>query len=170
MVSLTAGYLQVVGAIFARLVIGVFTNRFGPRYAMGFLLILSSSAVFGMALVRENTSFIIVRCMIGFALASFVPCQFWTSVLFTAPLVGSANAIAGGWGNLGEPPPPVRLQPGDGQIHALGTSNMVECNPIWWNVIQSSWSSCPCMYKHYVRALKVSKTQHVWNPCKAHKH
>ena len=101
-----------------------FTNRFGPRYAMGFLLILSSSAVFGMALVRENTSFIIVRCMIGFALASFVPCQFWTSVLFTAPLVGSANAVAGGWGNLGEPPAPVRLQPGDGQVHVLGTFNV----------------------------------------------
>ena len=124
MSSVTAGCLQVVGAIFARLVIGVFTNRFGPRYAMGFLLILSSSAVFGMALVRENTSFIIVRCMIGFALASFVPCQFWTSVLFTAPLVGSANAIAGGWGNLGEPSAAVKLQSRDGQVYALRPFNV----------------------------------------------
>lgn len=45
---------------------------------------------------------VMCRCIIGFSLSSFVPCQYWTSVLFTAPLVGSANAIAGGWGNLGK--------------------------------------------------------------------
>lgn len=69
---------------------------------MGFLLLLSSAAVFGMSLVNSSASFIVCRCIIGFSLSSFVACQYWTSVMFTAPLVGSANALAGGWGNAGE--------------------------------------------------------------------
>ena len=103
MTSLTprALYVQITGTVFARLMLGTFTNHFGPRYAMGFLLLLSSSAVFGMALVNDSASFIVCRCLIGFSLSSFVACQYWTSVMFTAPLVGSANALAGGWGNLG---------------------------------------------------------------------
>jgi NNP family nitrate/nitrite transporter-like MFS transporter len=28
-------------------------------------------------------------------------CQFWTSRMFTTEIVGTANALAGGWGNLG---------------------------------------------------------------------
>ena len=86
--------------------LGTFTNKFGPRYAQGFLLLLSSSAIFGMALVNSSAAFIVCRCIIGFSLSSFVPCQYWSSVLFTAPLVGTANAFAGGWGNLGNSPPP----------------------------------------------------------------
>jgi MFS transporter, NNP family, nitrate/nitrite transporter len=42
------------------------------------------------------------RCIIGFSLANFVACQFWTSTMFTPTIVGTANALAGGWGNLGE--------------------------------------------------------------------
>jgi len=96
-----ANVAAITGTIFARLMLGTFTNKFGPRFAMGFLLMLSSSAVFGMSLVNSSASFIVCRCIIGFSLSSFVPCQYWSSVMFTAPLVGTANAIAGGWGNLG---------------------------------------------------------------------
>ena len=33
--------------------------------------------------------------------ATFVPCQFWNSQLFVKEVAGAAQAIAGGWGNLG---------------------------------------------------------------------
>jgi len=39
--------------------------------------------------------------MIGLSLATFVTCQVWCSQMFTRAVVGTANATAGGWGNLG---------------------------------------------------------------------
>jgi NNP family nitrate/nitrite transporter-like MFS transporter len=39
--------------------------------------------------------------MIGFAGATFVVTQSWTTGLFVNEIVGTANATAGGWGNLG---------------------------------------------------------------------
>ncbi|KAL3158244.1 hypothetical protein ABBQ38_010496 [Trebouxia sp. C0009 RCD-2024] len=41
------------------------------------------------------------RFLIGWALAGFVTCQFWTSIMFSPNVVGFANALAGGWGNAG---------------------------------------------------------------------
>ena len=33
--------------------------------------------------------------------STFVMCQYWTSSMFTKEVVGTANAVVGGWGNLG---------------------------------------------------------------------
>ncbi len=52
-------------------------------------------------MVTDSATFIITRCAIGFALACFVCCQFWSSCMFSPNVVGTANAFAGGWGNLG---------------------------------------------------------------------
>jgi NNP family nitrate/nitrite transporter-like MFS transporter len=49
-----------------------------------------------MAAVSNATGFIACRMIIGFSLATFVPCQFWCSVIFNARIVGSANAVAAG--------------------------------------------------------------------------
>jgi len=54
-----------------------------------------------MSLVNNSGGFIACRMLIGFSLATFVCCQFWCSVLFSPRIVGTANATAGGWGNLG---------------------------------------------------------------------
>jgi NNP family nitrate/nitrite transporter-like MFS transporter len=45
--------------------------------------------------------FIVLRLFIGFSLAAFVCCQFWVTSMFNTKIVGSANAIAAGWGNMG---------------------------------------------------------------------
>jgi NNP family nitrate/nitrite transporter-like MFS transporter len=42
-----------------------------------------------------------VRFFIGIAGGTFVMSQYWTSRLFTKEIIGTANGLAGGWGNLG---------------------------------------------------------------------
>merc|ERR1712087_774635 len=44
---------------------------------------------------------IALRFFIGFGGSTFVMCQYWTSRMFTKKVVGTANALVGGWGNLG---------------------------------------------------------------------
>ena len=77
-------------------------DSFGPRYGHGVLQLLTSSATFGMAAVSTTGGFIACRMLIGFSLATFVACQFWCSTMFNARIVGTANAVAAGWGNMGE--------------------------------------------------------------------
>lgn len=76
-------------------------DRWGPRFGHAFLQLLTSPATFSMALVSSYAGYVIVRMVIGFSLALFVACQFWTSVMFSANVVGTANAVAAGWGNMG---------------------------------------------------------------------
>jgi NNP family nitrate/nitrite transporter-like MFS transporter len=43
-----------------------------------------------------------LRLFIGIAGSSFVMCQAWSTRMFTKDIVGTANALVGGWGNAGE--------------------------------------------------------------------
>ena len=52
-------------------------------------------------LVKTASQLYILRAFIGVAGGTFVMCQYWTSVLFAKDVVGTANALVGGWGNLG---------------------------------------------------------------------
>ena len=70
--------------------------------AYGYLLAATAIPVFCMAVVRNAAGYIIERIFIGCSLASFVVCQFWSSIMFSPNVVGMSNAIAGGWGNAGE--------------------------------------------------------------------
>ncbi|CAL8471937.1 g11479 [Coccomyxa elongata] len=96
-----AGVVTTASTVFARIFIGVVCDRFGPRYAYGYLLAATAIPVFCMAVVRNAAGYIVERIFIGCSLASFVVCQFWSSIMFSPNVVGMANAIAGGWGNAG---------------------------------------------------------------------
>ena len=41
------------------------------------------------------------RLVIGILGATFVPTQFWATQMFAPSVVGTANALTGGWGNMG---------------------------------------------------------------------
>lgn len=86
--------------IIARLVIGRLCDTIGPRLSYTFLLILGAIPLLGIGLANSYESFLLFRLAIGAIGASFVITQYHTSVMF-APKYGTANAIAGGWGNLG---------------------------------------------------------------------
>lgn len=96
-----AAIASVCGAICARILMGNFVDAFGPRYGFAGILLLTCPATFCMALVTDSTGFIIVRMCIGFALATFVCNQFWCTQMFNTKIVGTANAVSAGWGNMG---------------------------------------------------------------------
>ncbi len=76
-------------------------DTIGPRKAYGVLMIVTAIPCFAMSCVTNYAGFVLCRCCIGFSLASFVGTQYWASTMFTPKIVGGANAITGGWGNLG---------------------------------------------------------------------
>jgi NNP family nitrate/nitrite transporter-like MFS transporter len=51
--------------------------------------------------VRTASGLYTVRFFIGILGGTFVPCQAWTTAFFDKSVVGSANALVGGWGNSG---------------------------------------------------------------------
>ncbi len=96
-----AAIASVTGAIFSRLCLGAVCDTYGPRFGHAFLQLLTAAATMCMAVVTDAAGFIVVRMCIGFSLATFVACQFWSTVMFNVKVVGSANAFGAGWGNAG---------------------------------------------------------------------
>lgn len=92
---------SVALAIFGRLLLGWLCDRIGPRKTHTGLLILGSLPVMAIGFAHDYTSFLVFRLMIGIVGASFVVTQYHTSVMFAPNVVGTANAAAAGWGNLG---------------------------------------------------------------------
>ncbi|KAM3399778.1 hypothetical protein ACQJBY_004927 [Aegilops geniculata] len=96
-----AGVASVSGAVFARLAMGTACDLVGPRLASAAIILLTTPAVYCTSIINSASSFLLARFFTGFSLASFVSTQFWMSSMFSAPKVGLANGVAGGWGNLG---------------------------------------------------------------------
>jgi NNP family nitrate/nitrite transporter-like MFS transporter len=92
---------SVSATILARLLIGRLCDTLGPRLSYTILLVLGAIPVMTIGLANSYESFILFRFVIGIIGASFVITQFHTSVMFAPNIVGTANAVAGGWGNLG---------------------------------------------------------------------
>lgn len=90
----------VMGGVTARLFIGKFMDSAGPRKA--FLLCLWGTAPFllGIQHVRSFGAYAACRFFIAMALAAVIPCIQWTTQMYNVGVVGTANAIVGGWGNL----------------------------------------------------------------------
>ncbi|PUZ29434.1 MFS transporter [Chitinophaga parva] len=92
---------SVSSTIIARLLIGRLCDTWGPRKTAVRLLLVGSLPVMLVGLAHDYTTFLLFRFCIGIIGASFVITQFHTSMMVAAHLKGRANAITGGWGNLG---------------------------------------------------------------------
>lgn len=92
---------SVSGTIIARLLIGRLCDTWGSRKTYTALLLLGSIPVMGVGLANSYESFLLFRLAISIVGASFVITQFHTSIMFSPAIKGTANAVAGGWGNLG---------------------------------------------------------------------
>ena len=93
--------LNVALTIPARILIGMFTDKFGPRIAYSALLAISSIPCFMFALADDFTQAAIARFMLGFVGAGFVIGIRMVSEWFPANELGTAEGIYGGWGNFG---------------------------------------------------------------------
>ncbi len=83
------------------LVIGKLCDTWGPRKTAIRLLLVGALPVLLVGLAKDYTTFLLFRAAIGIIGASFVITQFHTSMMFAPNIKGTANAVAGGWGNLG---------------------------------------------------------------------
>lgn len=97
----TSSICSVAGTIFMRFVNGPICDKFGARIPMGFILMAASIPTALTGLVKNATQLAAIRFFIGLGGSTFVMCQYWTSTMFTKETVGTANALVGGWGNLG---------------------------------------------------------------------
>ena len=92
---------SVAITVIARLFTGWVLDRVGPRRTYTALLIFGALPVMGIGLANSYESFLLFRLAIGAVGASFVITQYHTTVMFAPNVVGTANATAAGWGNLG---------------------------------------------------------------------
>lgn len=93
--------LAVTADVGMRFVFGSLTDRYGSRVLMGGVLIAASVPTACTGLVQNLAGLCILRLFIGMAGSSFVMCQCWATRMFTKEIVGTANALVGGWGNVG---------------------------------------------------------------------
>src|SRR5262249_8564877 len=92
---------SVAITVLARLLTGWLCDRFGPRRTDATLLLIGALPVVGIGLAPSYQSFLLFLLAIGLVGASVLVTQFHTSLRFAPRVVGTANGIAAGWGNLG---------------------------------------------------------------------
>ena len=93
--------LNVSMAIPARIIIGMMTDRFGPRKVYSGLLLVASIPCFFFAFAQDYQQLAIARFALGFVGAGFVIGIRMVSEWFPHNELGTAEGIYGGWGNFG---------------------------------------------------------------------
>jgi len=97
----TSNICSVAGTIVMRFVLGPLCDKYGARILMGCVLMFASIPCALIGLVQSATTLAVTRFFIGLGGSTFVMCQYWSTSMFTKETAGTANALVGGWGNLG---------------------------------------------------------------------
>ncbi|KAJ4144921.1 hypothetical protein LMH87_003788 [Akanthomyces muscarius] len=93
--------VSLVATLLLRFATGPLCDQFGARRVFLGLLLLGCLPVGLAPLVRSANGLYVARFFLGVLGATFVPCQVWCTGFFDKNVVGTANALAGGWGNAG---------------------------------------------------------------------
>lgn len=97
----TASIVGLSSTILVRLIVGPLCDVYGSRVPFALLLCVASIPTALTGLVQNSNELYILRFFIGIAGGTFVPCEYWVSQMFAKEVVGTANALVAGWGNLG---------------------------------------------------------------------
>ncbi|MGI2169392.1 NarK family nitrate/nitrite MFS transporter [Shewanella sp. MF05960] len=124
--------LNVALTIPARIIIGMVTDKYGPRITYSALLAICSIPCFMFAVADSFEQLALARFLIGFIGAGFVIGIRMVSEWFPAKELGTAEGIYGGWGNFGSAAaaftlPAVALAFGgpDGWRYAIGITGLM---------------------------------------------
>lgn len=124
--------LNVALTIPARVIIGMLTDKYGPRVTYSLLLAVGSIPCFIFALAENFAQAALGRFLLGFIGAGFVVGIRMVSEWFPAKQLGTAEGIYGGWGNFGSAAaamtlPTIALLFGgeDGWRYAIGITGVI---------------------------------------------
>merc|ERR1712072_1586311 len=95
------GITSVASTVFVRVALGTLLERLAPVNVQSSLLTFGGFWVAVSSQMGAPWQYYLCRFLIGCAGATFVTNQFWCSMMFAPNVVGTANATAAGWGNLG---------------------------------------------------------------------
>jgi len=93
--------VSLVSTFFMRFLAGPLCDQFGSRNVFASLILIGCLPIGLAPLVKDVNGLYVSRFFIGVLGATFVPCQVWCTGFFDKNVVGTANALAGGWGNAG---------------------------------------------------------------------
>jgi NNP family nitrate/nitrite transporter-like MFS transporter len=93
--------ISVASTIFFRFLVGPLCDKYGAKINYVILLFSGAIATFGMAFVNSPISLMVTQSFVGILGATFVTCEYWASSMFNERIVGTANAITAGFGNVG---------------------------------------------------------------------
>ena len=124
--------LNVALTIPARVIIGMLTDKYGPRLVYALLLGICSIPCFMFALASSFEQAALSRFLLGFIGAGFVVGIRMVSEWFPANELGTAEGVYGGWGNFGSAAaamslPTIALMFGgdDGWRYAVGLTGIL---------------------------------------------
>ena len=124
--------LNVAFTIPARVVVGMLTDKYGPRLVYSGLLAICSIPCFAFALADSFTQAAIARFSLGLIGAGFVVGIRLVSEWFPHNELGTAEGVYGGWGNFGSaaaaftlPTLAVMFGGEDGWRYAMGITGVI---------------------------------------------
>ena len=93
--------LSLTATLLVRLTAGSACDRFGARWTFAGILLVGAIPTALAGTVTTPQGLIVLRFFVGILGGSFIPCQVWTTGFFDKSVVGTANALAAGFGNAG---------------------------------------------------------------------
>jgi len=93
--------IALTATLLVRFIAGTMCDYFGPRKTFASLLFMGAIPTALAGTAKNATGLYFIRFFVGVLGGTFVPCQVWTTGFFDRNIIGTANALVGGWGNSG---------------------------------------------------------------------
>lgn len=163
--------LNVALTIPARVIIGMLTDKYGPRLIYAGLLSICSIPCFMFALADTFYQAALARFLLGFIGAGFVIGIRMISEWYSADELGTAQGIYGGWGNFGSAaaamslPTVALLFGGDnGWRYAVALTGMLSLtfSVIWYMNVSDTPKGGTYFKPKKTGAMEVTSTTDFW--------